>query len=624
MDATRRTEVDGVPVFWTPWDEEPHHAEILFRVGTADETLPLRGVTHLIEHLALFDFGQPAYSYNGTVQPKFTSFSAVGKADEVRAFVGAVTRALAALPYDRLDVEKRILDVEEAGHGVNERGWLKQLRYGAGPYGNVVKRELARPLLDDATIERWRAAWFTRGNAVITMTGEPPDTLGIDLPDGDRRPAPDAKPLGGLRLPSVKVRSDSDVSIGLVSAQSDALRTAVYVADRRLEACLRRERGVTYTVDHAVELVGRDRQHVAIWLDCLDEHAEFAATRLVAILRELADGGPTDEELEIEREGVRRTLEYHDAPLDEIGDAARDELLGVPLRTHGAWLQAIEALAPSECAEALRRALPEAILQVPPSAGDVMPDGFRAYDVDRPDLPRPEGRAFREKEETDCPVRPCEYTLGDEYLHLQPGDGSDPISARYGEVAGALGRAGGVYRILTYDERRFEVSHFKFHDGQELVAALRERIPSHLWLPPTGAMRAVDDLAAEQLAQPELVTVELQDLVDALRGDERPLALATDSQSDDDAKPGLVAVTGERLFFIWAEPSGDASRDMWNETERGEISDAAVETDDDGRPMLVFLIDGERFDIGGIDSPEAAARLADALGTPAPGVSSAR
>ena len=631
MAEFHRTEVDGIPVYWTPWDEQPHQAEIVFRVGTADETLALRGVTHLVEHLALFEFGQPLYHYNGTVQQKLTFFNATGRADEMREFIGKVTRSLAALPYERLAVEKRVLDVEEAGSGVGPSGRLKALRFGAASYGNVVKRELARALLDPDTLERWRTHWFTRGNAVIHMTGEPPDTFGIELPDGDRIPPPEPQPLRGLALPAVNVRSDAAVSLAVLAPRSDALQTVMYVAQRRLTDSLRHERGVVYSAERNIDILGRDTAHAVLSLDCLDEHAAFAATRLVEILRELADRGPTEDELEHEREGVRRSVEHRDAPLDAIEDAALDELFGVPVRRAAEWLAEVEALTPAGCARALADALPTAILDVSPEAGDVLPDGFRPYEVERPELPKPDGPEFREKDETDCPVRPCRYTLGSDHLHLQPGDGSDPTSIPYGDVAGVIAEAAAAIRIVTVDERRLEISRFKFIEGDALVDALRERIPAHLWLPPSDTMQAVDALAAEQLALPELVTEELQDLAHVLREDERPLALASDAQAGDDAKPGLVAVTTERLFFIWAEPSGDEAKDIWNETERADIESAEATTTDDGRPKLSFTIDGESFGLDGIESPGAVERLVAAIragsggdrtGAPAAGVSS--
>jgi hypothetical protein len=45
--------VDGVPVFWTKSGDEMR-AGLMFRAGRADESLARGGITHMIEHLALY------------------------------------------------------------------------------------------------------------------------------------------------------------------------------------------------------------------------------------------------------------------------------------------------------------------------------------------------------------------------------------------------------------------------------------------------------------------------------------------------------------------------------------------------------------------------------------------
>jgi len=55
---------DGVPVVWSALDG-PVHARLTFRVGTCDEALTQRGITHIVEHLALSGLGSQAYQYNG-------------------------------------------------------------------------------------------------------------------------------------------------------------------------------------------------------------------------------------------------------------------------------------------------------------------------------------------------------------------------------------------------------------------------------------------------------------------------------------------------------------------------------------------------------------------------------
>lgn len=613
MAGLQRGEIAGVPVFWTPWDLQPQRVAIRFRVGIADEPLALRGVSHLIEHLALFRFGEAPFIYNGTVGQAITTFNAQGRTEEIHAFLADVVRELADLPYDRLTEEKRILGVEEAGIGSGSRARFHQLRFGASSYGLTIKRELARPLLEPEAIERWRTDWFTRGNAAIWMTGEPPEDLELPLPEGPRQPPPVSEPLPSVRLPAYALGTDGEVAIGLIGPESDAFRTALFVARRRLVECLRRERGVAYEVYRDSQPLGYGRLHGSLSLDCSNEHAGFAVERLARVLGELASDGPTDEELDFERDAVRRTIEDSESPIDEIEDAAFDELMGLPVRSLDEWRASLDALSPRDCAAALAEALPTAILDIPPEAESAVPEGYVEYSIEPPRLPKPDGPSFREKDETDCPVRPCVYTVGDEHLHLQPGDGGEPDSVPYSEIVGAIGAAAGSVRLLTRDERRFEISRFKFPEADALFELLRERVPADLWLPPKPAMVAVDEAAARDLEKPELVTDELQDLAHDLREEETVLALATDALADgDDAKPGLVAVTSERLFYIYSDPE-DGREDAWRETERGDLSDAVADTDEDGDPRLSFTIDGERQHLYGIDSKAAAERLAAAL-----------
>ena len=123
-----RTTVDGVPVFWLTVPG-PIRAMLIFRVGVIDETLPTRGITHLVEHLALFVTMQDAAMatrMNARVELHRTRFMAGGSADEIATFLGDVTSSLAALPFDRLEDEKRILRTEAVNksHGSTKSSTL--------------------------------------------------------------------------------------------------------------------------------------------------------------------------------------------------------------------------------------------------------------------------------------------------------------------------------------------------------------------------------------------------------------------------------------------------------------------------------------------------------------------
>src|SRR5688572_11639658 len=119
MLEIQRGEVAGVPLFWTDQTPAPRTAGLVFRVGFADEPLPDHGITHLVEHLALFTLGRRLGDYNGLVGPHLTSFFAQGEPDELVAFLRDVAAGLHALPHDRVEAEKRVLLAESAGHQSN-------------------------------------------------------------------------------------------------------------------------------------------------------------------------------------------------------------------------------------------------------------------------------------------------------------------------------------------------------------------------------------------------------------------------------------------------------------------------------------------------------------------------
>ena len=89
-------------------------AALMFRTGRSDEPLGSCGISHLIEHLALFALGNPVHAYNGFVDLTRTVFYASGTRDEVAALLRDVCAALAGLPLDRLQDERRVLKTELA------------------------------------------------------------------------------------------------------------------------------------------------------------------------------------------------------------------------------------------------------------------------------------------------------------------------------------------------------------------------------------------------------------------------------------------------------------------------------------------------------------------------------
>src|SRR5262245_16028011 len=128
--------VDGLSTYWVETGGPQFRAVLVFRVGVADETLPTRGICHLVEHLAIEP--QPRlYAHNGWCGIDATGFWAEGDRDEVLDYLQGVTRRLRSLPRDRMVAERGILATEANQHGGSIVSSLLSCRWGARTYGGA-------------------------------------------------------------------------------------------------------------------------------------------------------------------------------------------------------------------------------------------------------------------------------------------------------------------------------------------------------------------------------------------------------------------------------------------------------------------------------------------------------
>jgi len=188
----------------------------MFRVGRVDEELPWSGITHLVEHLTLFELGMnPTYTYNGAVTPARTYFVTSGTADDIAAYFAHVTSRLHALPLQRLEAEKTVLLAEASSRPTTPGDLLFGLRYGSRGHGLYLYDELALRQVSGDNVQSWADHWFTRENAVLFVSGEPPPNLRLNLPPGVRRPEPKPEELH-LTLPAYAQRRVGGAGAGMV------------------------------------------------------------------------------------------------------------------------------------------------------------------------------------------------------------------------------------------------------------------------------------------------------------------------------------------------------------------------------------------------------------------------
>jgi hypothetical protein len=316
--------VDGLSTYWVGAGG-PFRAVLVFRVGQADETLPTRGICHLVEHLAIEP--QPRlYAHNGWCAVDSTGFWAEGERDEVLDYLEGVAHRLHALPRDRMVAERQILATEGSQRGGSIVTTLLSCRWGARTYGTASYDEFGLFRLGEEEAQAWADRFFVADNAVLFMTGEPPDGFRLELPRGERHSLPAAESISGLQLPTGISLGQGGVGVGMEVDRSPGTGLALALLASAATARLRHELGVTYHVGADYQLAGPDQAHLTVAADCLDTNAEQVASTLLAVIDNLASHGPEEAELELEHERFRRAVR---APADAVEWFATGDLIGV-------------------------------------------------------------------------------------------------------------------------------------------------------------------------------------------------------------------------------------------------------------------------------------------------------
>lgn len=482
-----QTEIDGVPTVWTE-APGPLRATLMFRVGQADEALHRHGATHLIEHLALSAQGQQHLPHNGSVEETITSFVAQGRPDEVAAFLSATTAALADLPWDRRATEIRVLETEAARRGRPAVGTAMAMRYGNRGYGMPGLPELGLHALDVAALDSWRRAWFTRGNAVLSLSGPPPDALDLAaLPEGLRHPAPPPVPLARQPFPCWFPGPSGTVLVLLALERTTPDVVALTLATARLRQRLRHEEGRSYGVEGDIQALTATDAHGVIAADCLPEEAAAVRDACVAELHRIALHGPTAEELDDARRSLRRMVEDPGSTSTEALILGRDLLLGRTVRPVADRLAELDAISPNDIASALARALRTAVWivprHVPMTDRRIHPVVATSEQVvDGTLLRRPQPVADR---------HPDRLVVGDDGVMLQwPSD--DAVTVRWSEVAAVQRWTDGGRTLWGDDGAVVSIHPEAWTRGVAATALVDERAPGERIVPMPAPLGALD------------------------------------------------------------------------------------------------------------------------------------
>jgi hypothetical protein len=471
--------VDGVEV---RYGDSPGRlrAVLTFRVGMADETLPRRGITHLVEHLALARCPLRRDGYNGCVTDVTTSFMAVGEPGEIRDFLASTTAALAALPLDRLATEVRILRTEDQGRGRSMASIASAYRFGSRTHGLSDTGDIGLPAIDEAAVLDWARRYFVRGNATLWLSAAPPEDLDLSaLPDGPHHLPPAVEPLP-QQLPAWGPGLQGAVGVSLLGTRTVAFATAVGVLEQRLHRRLRQDEGRSYQVGTSYERWTAEDCEVLVFADAQPEDIDAVRTALAEELHRLGDRGATEEELEERHRDRAKDESGTDASAREAMWRA-DELLLTGVDPDGSEIRdEYAALTPAAVARAIELASATAIWIVPSGHGVEDRRVLRLPDpTDRP----AEGRRYKRARGVLRALAADELRVGDEEVGVATGDGWRR-TIRFSEVEALQRWDDGARTVWAADGSLLFLHPSGWRDGAAAMDAIDAGVPRDLWITP--------------------------------------------------------------------------------------------------------------------------------------------
>ncbi|MFZ3472372.1 M16 family metallopeptidase [Streptomyces sp. 4.24] len=358
------TSVDGVRTVLAH-RPGPVSAGLLFRVGRADETLASGGITHLVEHLALYRHGPGDLHYNGATAAAHTHFHVTGTAGDVVEYLNGVCSALRDLPMERLETEKEILRTEAAGRGRRPGHHPAIWRYGAQSYGLTSYPEAGLHALTEEAVRGWAEEWFTRENAVLWITSDTvPEGLRLDLPRGARRPAPAATSV----LPTTPAYFPGEDGAVVLTAVLPRSTEAVLFADllgRELFRSLRLKGGYSYTA--TADYTTRDGECATLtaFADALPQKQDAVVGGIVDVLAALRAGRISQADLDSVRATALAQFDLPDVAAAMLPAHALDLLMGRCAPTEKELRIEIEAVTTGDLRRVAEEVWADALVQVP-------------------------------------------------------------------------------------------------------------------------------------------------------------------------------------------------------------------------------------------------------------------
>lgn len=468
----------GIKTVWT----EPSSAEgeditgcMYFRVGITDETLPLRGITHLIEHLSMFHQPLGTPHMNASVSLAHTEFHLQGSPERVCKFLHDVSHAIHHLPADRLELEKQVLSAESADRTSPAAFTMLKERFGLTTYGLAATREVGVPSLTAEQLRWWASRYFTRENCVLVFDGPPPPGLDVQLPSGEFIPAPPATSVHE-HFPRHCFENTPQVGFQGHMPNSPLVLQIAEIVQARLKRDAT-ARGETFTdVDEGLSYTGDGRAIVTLTALVKQESSLDGTRDFLGSIKDIAcvSSTPrpvTDDELTEYKDALHRVVERRGPSAVEGMSAAAFMMSGYGAVSTTDILEASQTLTPSLVTSHLRQLFDEAITFGPGKPTDASSE-FYATPVD---VPLPDNCfAYPRIDEPQV-----QLALGDTGLYLTcMGEHDPPVFWDDVVAVGVFPRPDLL--IMTKQGRSVLISTTDYNHSEHLHHALVQKLPMNL------------------------------------------------------------------------------------------------------------------------------------------------
>lgn len=549
-DAAIRVErgtLEGITTLWTA-SEGPTTATLMFRVGACDESLPVAGISHFVEHMAISAANPPRdLQHNGQVDATTTTFWATGANDRVFAHIAEIANALGDLPLARLETERSVLLTETDGVARGAIGSLADDRFGARGHGIIGYPQFGLRRITGDELRAWAARHYTRQNAVLVVRGELPDQFETNLGNGHHMPPPPPEPVPWRIAPSESPRGpDGWVATGMLAARTTPAAAANGVVNQRLHTRLRGDAGLSYSPTTAWIPLDGDTAHFVLLADARDQGSAGAVRDAMdEVVRDVLRDGPTDDELSLARDIVPDGLSTADIAAHWAHYMASDLLFGREPMSFDDFQQERSALDKEIVQAALETCYATRIVTIAP---DVRRSSL-------PELPRSTefvvtGRDYQPQARADR--KELTLTASDEGITSRSRGGT--FTVRFAECALALAWRDGRRDLIGDDGTFVPVEAQRLKDGNQLTELIDHHLGSarivFMDLDVSSRLDYIADVAPPDVVTDTSLTGAIDLLAQAMFDDE---TIEATCKAKVGQYVGILAVTNWRVIFIHNE-----------------------------------------------------------------------